>query len=53
MRDLSKGTTQKVAIIQAFLDSPGLVLLDEAWTGLDGDAQSALSELVVESRLRD
>lgn len=50
MRDLSKGTTQKVAVIQALLDSPGLVLLDEAWTGLDAEAQSALSELVAESR---
>ena len=50
MRDLSKGTTQKVAVIQALLDSPGLILLDEAWTGLDADAQAALSQLAVHSR---
>jgi ABC-2 type transport system ATP-binding protein len=50
MRHLSKGTTQKVAVIQALLDWPALLLLDEAWTGLDADARSALSELVVRRR---
>jgi ABC-type multidrug transport system ATPase subunit len=50
MRDLSKGTTQKVALIQALLPGPGLLLLDEAWTGLDSAAQLALTELVVEQR---
>lgn len=50
MSDLSKGTTQKVALIQALLASPALLLLDEAWTGLDAAAQQALSELVLESR---
>ncbi len=50
MRDLSKGTTQKVAVIQALLDAPALLLLDEAWTGLDADAQAVLSDLVVRRR---
>ena len=50
MHDLSKGTTQKVAVIQALLDSPSLLLLDEAWTGLDADAQEALSDIVVGAR---
>lgn len=50
MHDLSKGTTQKVAVIQALLDSPALLLMDEAWTGLDADAQEALSGLVVGAR---
>jgi ABC-2 type transport system ATP-binding protein len=50
MRDLSKGTTQKVALIQALLVSPSLLLLDEAWTGLDAPAQRALTEIVVDRR---
>jgi ABC-type multidrug transport system ATPase subunit len=50
MRDLSKGTTQKVALIQALLVSPSLLLLDEAWTGLDAYAQRALTEIVVDRR---
>jgi ABC-type uncharacterized transport system ATPase subunit len=50
MRDLSKGTTQKVALIQALLVSPSLLLLDEAWTGLDAHAQRALTEIVVDRR---
>ena len=50
MHDLSKGTTQKVAVIQALLDSPALLLMDEAWTGLDADAQEALSGIVVGAR---
>ena len=50
MHDLSKGSTQKVAVIQALLDSPSLLLMDEAWTGLDADAQEALSNVVVGAR---
>lgn len=50
MRDLSKGTTQKVAVIQALLAPTSLLLLDEAWTGLDLDAQAALTQLVRERR---
>jgi ABC-2 type transport system ATP-binding protein len=55
MRDLSKGTTQKVAVIQAMLasPSPSLLLLDEAWTGLDADAQAALTQLVLSRRGAD
>lgn len=50
MRDLSKGTTQKVAVIQALLAPSSLLLLDEAWTGLDIDAQAALTQLVRQRR---
>lgn len=43
--ELSKGTAQKVAAAQAFLGAPELVILDEAWTGLDAGAQPVLSGL--------
>ncbi|QIQ06150.1 ABC transporter ATP-binding protein [Streptomyces liangshanensis] len=45
---LSKGTCQKVAVAQALLADPALLVLDEAWTGLDTDARTALDEEVEE-----
>jgi ABC-type multidrug transport system ATPase subunit len=48
LRSLSKGMCQKVAIAQALLSSPGLLVLDEAWTGLDQAARGALDAAVVE-----
>ncbi|MET8025158.1 ATP-binding cassette domain-containing protein [Streptomyces avermitilis] len=45
---LSKGTCQKVAVVQALVAEPGLLVLDEAWTGLDADARAALDEAVEE-----
>jgi len=48
LRDLSKGMCQKVAIAQALLSRPGLLVLDEAWTGLDQAARAALDEAVIE-----
>jgi len=41
LRSLSKGMCQKVAIAQALLARPGLLVLDEAWTGLDQAARGA------------
>jgi ABC-2 type transport system ATP-binding protein len=32
LRELSKGTCQKVAVAQALLAGPSLLVLDEAWT---------------------
>jgi ABC-type multidrug transport system ATPase subunit len=43
---LSKGTCQKVAVVQALLAEPDLLVLDEAWTGLDSDSRVALDEEV-------
>jgi len=48
LRTLSKGMCQKVAIAQAVLSRPGLLVLDEAWTGLDQAARRALDAAVDE-----
>lgn len=48
LRTLSKGMCQKVAIAQAFLARPGLLVLDEAWTGLDQAARGALDSAVAD-----
>ena len=52
LRNMSKGMCQKVAVAQALLPSPGLLILDEAWTGLDAAARAALDGVVAE-RLAD
>jgi ABC-2 type transport system ATP-binding protein len=44
IRSLSKGNSQKVALIQAFLAPVELFVLDEPFSGLDGGARAALSE---------
>ena len=49
---MSKGMCQKVAVAQALLPRSGLLVLDEAWTGLDAEAKAALDEVVAE-RLAD
>ncbi|WP_034088553.1 ATP-binding cassette domain-containing protein [Streptacidiphilus albus] len=48
LRELSKGTCQKVAVAQALLGEPELLVLDEAWTGLDAGARAALDDAVGE-----
>jgi ABC-2 type transport system ATP-binding protein len=48
LRSLSKGMCQKVAIAQALLSRPGLLVLDEAWTGLDQAARGALDAAIAE-----
>ncbi|MFE7611821.1 ATP-binding cassette domain-containing protein [Streptomyces celluloflavus] len=45
---LSKGTSQKVAVAQALLAEPRLLVLDEAWTGLDPAAREVLDRAVAE-----
>lgn len=48
MAELSKGTSQKVAVAQALLAEPELLVLDEAWTGLDAAARAELDLAVAE-----
>ncbi|MFF3330864.1 ATP-binding cassette domain-containing protein [Streptomyces sp. NPDC002888] len=48
MAQLSKGSSQKVAVAQALLAEPELLILDEAWTGLDEDARAELERAVAE-----
>ncbi|WP_328942027.1 ATP-binding cassette domain-containing protein [Streptomyces sp. NBC_00250] len=50
MAELSKGTSQKVAVAQALLADPSLLVLDEAWTGLDTGARAELDAAVRERR---
>ncbi|KOX06390.1 ABC transporter [Streptomyces sp. NRRL B-1140] len=48
MARLSKGSSQKVAVAQAMLAEPELLVLDEAWTGLDTAARAELERAVAE-----
>lgn len=48
MARLSKGSSQKVAVAQALLGDPELLVLDEAWTGLDEAARAELERAVAE-----
>jgi ABC-type multidrug transport system ATPase subunit len=50
MAQLSKGSSQKVAVVQALLAEAELLILDEAWTGLDTDARAELERAVAERR---
>ncbi|AGZ39176.1 ATP-binding cassette domain-containing protein [Actinoplanes friuliensis] len=45
---LSKGTAQKVGLAQALLVSPGLLVLDEPWEGLDSHARTLIPQIVGE-----
>ncbi|MFE1948992.1 ATP-binding cassette domain-containing protein [Streptomyces sp. NPDC059524] len=48
LAELSKGSSQKVAVAQALLAAPELLILDEAWTGLDPAARDELDRAVAE-----
>lgn len=49
LQRLSKGNAQKVAVAQALLVAPQLLVLDEPWSGLDSTAHGVLNELVTEA----
>jgi ABC-2 type transport system ATP-binding protein len=46
MASLSQGTTQKVALAQAFMADADLLVLDEAWTGLDAITRTLVDQAV-------
>jgi ABC-2 type transport system ATP-binding protein len=48
LSELSKGTAQKVVVAQAPLASPALLVLDEAWTGLDEATRGVLDDIVTD-----
>ena len=48
LADLSKGTAQKVGLAQALLVTPGLLVLDEPWEGLDAVARTLIPDIVGE-----
>ncbi len=49
IRELSRGNRQKIALIQAFMHDPQLVLLDEPTSGLDPLVQEEFRRLVRET----
>ncbi|MDN0200666.1 ABC transporter ATP-binding protein [Streptomyces sp. S.PNR 29] len=48
LQTLSKGNAQKVALAQALIVRPGLLVLDEPWSGLDASAHGVLAEVMKE-----
>lgn len=50
LRRLSKGNAQKVALAQALLVPPRLLVLDEPWSGLDVTAHGVLGEIIGDVR---
>jgi ABC-type multidrug transport system ATPase subunit len=48
LRLLSKGNVQKVALAQALLIRPALLVLDEPWSGLDATSHGVLAEIIAE-----
>ncbi|MFD8530540.1 ATP-binding cassette domain-containing protein [Streptosporangium canum] len=49
IRDLSKGSTQKVGLIQAFLAEPELLVLDEPFAGLDMATMKVVSAVLAQA----
>jgi ABC-2 type transport system ATP-binding protein len=48
MKEYSRGMRQKMAIIQAFMNSPDLIIMDEPTSGLDPLVQQTFMDLVQE-----
>lgn len=52
IKTMSKGTKQKVGLIQAFMHQPQLLILDEPTSGLDPLVQHEFEHLLTETRSR-
>ena len=52
IRSMSKGTRQKVGVIQAFMHSPRLLILDEPTSGLDPIVQHEFDDVLSLARSR-
>ena len=48
MKTLSKGTLQKIGVIQALIKEPDILLLDEPLSGQDVDSQKIFIEKIIE-----
>src|SRR5262245_54599350 len=48
LNQLSKGSAQKVGLAQALLVSPGLLVLDEPWEGLDAQTTALVPQIIAE-----
>jgi ABC-type multidrug transport system ATPase subunit len=50
LAEISKGTAQKVGLIQALLRTPELLVLDEPWEGLDASTREQVPVIIDEVR---
>jgi ABC-type multidrug transport system ATPase subunit len=50
LRKLSKGMLQRIAVIQAFINHPKLIILDEPMSGLDPIGRKEIRELILRHR---
>ena len=48
LAEVSKGTAQKVGLVQALIPRPDLLVLDEPWEGLDGPTRDQIPAIVGE-----
>lgn len=48
MKNLSKGTLQKISVVQALVSKPDILLLDEPLSGQDSDSQKTFIRMVRE-----